>query len=229
MKKIQLLLIEDNIILRNGITEILKKQEDIIIIGATGNNNNRNVLVKPLKPDIVLLNLSLRKRSSLHIVTAIKKEFLKAKVIVMDLTPVHGDILQFVEAGAHGFILKDTTLDDFLITIRKVANGKKVIPSFLSPSLFSHVVENAIKTGVHNVTKAVIMTKREKLIIRLVSEGLTNKEIGEKLHISVFTVKSYLNNIMDKLSLHTRLEIANHKFLIGNDRTREKPNISNPH
>ena len=212
IKKIRLLLIEDNRLLRDGILSILKPHKDIVIIAASGNGKNTFVKIKQLKPNVVLLDLGLRSQNSLHIVEIVKKDFPEAKVIIMDLAPVQADILQFVKAGANGFILKDASLKDFLITIRTVSEGATVLPPLLVDSLFSQIVDHAVRNGKSKLNGAVKMTKREREVIGLLAEGLTNKEIAQKIHVSTFTVKSHIHNIMEKLALHTRLEIANYSY-----------------
>ena len=212
MKKIRLLLIEDNRLLRDGITSIVKSQKDIHIIAASGDGKNTLLRIKQLKPNIVLLDLGLRSQNSLHVVEIVKKEFPEARIIVMDLAPVQADILQYVKAGANGFILKDTSLKEFLITIRSVAEGSTVLPPVLVDSLFSQIVDYAIREGDPLLKESVKMTKREREVIILLGEGLSNKEIAQKIHVSTFTVKSHIHNIMEKLALHTRLEIANYSY-----------------
>jgi len=113
-----------------------------------------------------------------------------------------------VEAGAAGFILKSATVKEFLGTVRSVAQGEKILPPSLTGSLFSHVIENALKKGKGKLVNAVRMTKREREIIALIADGLSNKEIAQKLNIATHTVKSHVHNIMEKLALHTRLQIA---------------------
>ncbi len=168
--------------------------------------------IKQLKPNVVLLDLGLRSLNSLHVVEVVKKDFPFAKIIVMDLAPVQADILQYVKAGANGFILKDASLNDLLITIRTVNEGATVLPPLLVDSLFSQIVEYAVREGKGKLKEAVRMTKREKEVIAFLSEGMSNKEIGQKIHISTYTVKSHIHNIMEKLALHTRLEIANYSY-----------------
>ena len=212
MKKIRLLLIEDNRLLRNGILAILKPQKDIVIIAASGDGKDTLLKIKQLKPNVVLLDLGLRSQNSLHVVEIVKKDFPEAKIIVMDLAPVKADILQYVKAGANGFILKDASLNDFLITIRTVAEGSTVLPPLLVDSLFSQIVDHAVREGKSKLNEAVKMTKREREVIGLLGEGMSNKEIGQKIRISTYTVKSHIHNIMEKLALHTRLEIANYSY-----------------
>lgn len=212
LKKIRLLLIEDNRLLRDGIFAILKPHKDIVIIAASGDGKNTLIKIKQLKPNVVLLDLGLRSQNSLRVVEVVKKDFPKAKIIVMDLAPVQADILQYVKAGANGFILKDASLNDFLITIRTVADGSTVLPPLLIDSLFSQIVDHAVREGKAELKKAVLMTKREREVILLLSEGISNKEIAQKIHVSTYTVKSHIHNIMEKLALHTRLEIANYSY-----------------
>lgn len=212
MKKIRLLLIEDNRLLRDGIIAMLKKQKDIKIISASGKNADTVKKMQQLNPNMILLDLGLRNQNSLTLIEVVKRDFPDAKVIVMDLAPVQGDINLFVKAGASGFILKDATLNDFIVTIRAVSEGKNVIPPNLSDSLFSQIVEHALKGGKIKLKEAVRMTKREREIITLIGEGLSNKEIGQNLRVSTFTVKSHVHNIMEKLVLHTRLEVANYSY-----------------
>ena len=212
MKKTRLLLIEDNRLLRDGILAILKSQKDILVIAPSGDEKNTLLNIQQIKPDVVLLDLGLRSQNSLQVVELMKKEFPKAKIIVMDLAPVQADILQFVKAGADGFILKDASLKDFLRTIRSVAEGTTVLPPLLVDSLFSQIVDHAVKNGKSAVKEAIQMTKREKEVIKLLSEGMSNKEIGQNIHVSTYTVKSHIHNIMEKLALHTRLEIANYSY-----------------
>jgi DNA-binding NarL/FixJ family response regulator len=212
MKKIRLLLIEDNRLLRDGILGILKHHKDIIIIAASGDGKNTLLKIKQLKPNVVLLDLGLRSQNSLHVVEIVKKDFPGAKIIVMDLAPVQADILQYVKAGANGFILKDASLNDLLITIRTVADGSTVLPATLVDSLFSQIVDHAVREGKSKLTNSVRMTTREREVIGLLSEGMSNRVIGQKIHISTYTVKSHIHNIMEKLALHTRLEIANYSY-----------------
>jgi len=215
MKKIRLLLIEDNRLLHDGIIAMLAKQQDFIIVSASGNNKNTIKKLGQIKPDIILLDLGLRSRNSLTIVEVVKKDFPDAKVIVMDLAPIPGDVNLFVKAGASGFILKDASPDDFLETIRAVAEGAKILPPNFTDSLFSEIVDRALKRGKVKLKEAVRMTKREREVIALIGDGLSNKEIGQKLHVSNFTIKSHIHNIMEKLALHTRLEVANYSYSAG--------------
>jgi len=209
MKKIKILLIEDNRLLREGLAAMIKKQEDMNVVETVGNGENILSIMGKLKPDVLLLDLGLRNRSSLNLVKLVKKNYSGTKIIVMDLIPLQADVLEFVQAGVSGFILKDATVNDFLKTIRSVVKGLQVLPPNLTGSLFSQIVEYAVnKTSPTDIIESVRMTKREKQVIELISEGHTNKEIAQELHLSTYTVKSHVHNILEKLALSTRVQIA---------------------
>ena len=211
MKKIQILLIEDNRLLSDGIALMLKKQSDMHVVATVGNGENILMMMGKLKPNIVLLDLGLRNQNSLQIVKLTKKHFTEIKIIVMDLIPLQADILEFVQAGVSGFILKDANVAEFFKTIRSVYQGARVLPSHLTGSLFSQIVEHAINGSKPSVIdESVRLTKRERQVIELIADGATNKEIAQKLHLSTYTVKSHVHNILEKLALNTRVQIAKH-------------------
>jgi DNA-binding NarL/FixJ family response regulator len=208
MAKIKVLLIEDNRLLRDGTTAMLNEQEDIRAVSSAG-NIGALAKAKKMAPDVVLLDLGLRSQNSLKVLESIKKRYPRAEVVVMDLIPSHSDVVAFVKAGVSGFVPKDATLDDFLHTIRSVVKGVRILPPTMADSLFSQIVESAIQEGsVDRVIAAVKLTRREQDVIDLLAEGRSNVEISRKLKIAVFTVKGHVRNILDKLALHTRLELA---------------------
>lgn len=210
MPKIRVLLIEDNRILRDGISAMINKQEDVTVAGVSDGRDNTLAKARAVKPHVVLMDLGLDSQNSLDIVQSVKKEFPGLKIIGMGLAPTQSDILEFVQAGAEGFILKNATVEEVIKTIRAVAGGETVLPYSMTGSLFTQVTEHALSKGKRNLKMAVRMTQREKEIIALIVEGMSNKEIAGTLNIATFTVKSHVHNILEKLALHNRLQIANY-------------------
>ncbi len=211
MKKIKILLIEDNRLLRDGIALMLKKESDMHVVATIGNGENILLMLSKLNTNIVLLDLGLRSQNSLQIVKLIKKNFLDTKIIVMDLVPLQADVFEFIQAGVSGFILKDANITEFYKTIRSVFHGAHVLPPNLTGSLFSQIVEHAVNGfKPTEIIESVRMTKRERQVVELIADGSTNKEIAQKLHLSTYTVKSHVHNILEKLALHTRVQIAKH-------------------
>lgn len=213
-KNIKIILIEDNRLLREGIAALIKKQTDMSVITTIGNGENILLLIGKLKPNIMLLDLGLRSQNSLQIVKLVKSNFPLTKIIVMDLIPLQEDVFKFVQAGASGFMLKDISVEEFLKTIRSVFDGAQVLPPHLTGSLFSQIINHAINGLTDTVINdSVQMTKRERQVIELIANGDTNKEIAQKLHLSTYTVKSHVHNILEKLALNTRVQIAKHAHL----------------
>ena len=214
IKKIKILLIEENRILREGISALLKKQSDMRIIANVVNAENIMEQIEALKPDIVLLDLGFRGQNSLQLVKQIMAQFKEAKIIGMNLIEFQTDVLEFIQAGVSGFILKEADNIRFLKAIRKVDRGLKVLPPPLTGTLFSQIAESEKvekKTSILN--HLVRMTTREKQVIKLISDGLTNKEIAQELNVAVYTAKSHVHNILEKLSLTTRAQIAKYALL----------------
>jgi len=212
-KTINILIIEDNRLLRDGISVMINKQPDMKVVASISDSDSSLSRIFTLNPDVVLIDLGLRSQNSLDTVKAVSKESPNIKIIVMDLLPEQGDIVNFIKAGASGFILKDAVVNDFLKTIRSVANGEKIIPQNMTDSLFSQIIEIALNdTKKFDIHESIVMTKRERQVIELIADGLTNKEIGQTLNLSPYTVKSHVHNILEKMALHTRLQIANYAF-----------------
>lgn len=164
--------------------------------------------VREARPDIVLVDFGLEDHDSLKLTATVHAEVPEAKVIVMGLLPMQEDVAHYVRAGASGFIMKDASFEEFFRTIRAVAGGAQVLPTQLTNSLFSQILKNAPIKDKAQVVDAVRLTSRERQVIDLLGEGLSNKEISSRLHIAVHTVKSHVHNVLEKLALHSRLEVA---------------------
>jgi DNA-binding NarL/FixJ family response regulator len=203
---ISIALIEDNRLMREGIAALLNRHPDLkVVAGTCGADTSA---LREAKPQVVLLELGVGHGDSLRIAERVKREFPESKVIVMDLLPAHEDIVEFVNVGVSGFIMKDATLDDLVNTIHSVVEGAHVLPPQMTSTLFSQIAKDAVAKGRHEALDAVRMTPREREVTHLIADGLGNKEIAKRLNVATHTVKSHVRNIMEKLTLHTRLQIA---------------------
>jgi DNA-binding NarL/FixJ family response regulator len=209
LAKTRILLIEDNRLLREGIAATLNGEGSFEVIAlAEDGDALQRMKESGSPPDVVLLDLGLEKANSLELMTLLRSELPEAHVIAMDILPEQADIVEFVEAGGSGFILKSASPQEYVDTITAVASGKKVLPAVLTASLFTQIVESALQSGRGIPDSAIKLTSREKQIVDLIAEGLSNKEIAARLHIATQTVKSHVHNILEKLTLSSRLEIA---------------------
>jgi NarL family two-component system response regulator LiaR len=199
-------IIEDNRLVREGMRDMLNELPDVkVVLAATSSDAQK---LREMNPRVVLLDVGLQDRNSLRLAETVRKELEDARVIVMDLLPVHEEIADFVNAGVAGFILKDATFEDFVGTIRSVADGARVLPAKMTGTLFSQIAHVAVRRGREQALKSVRMTEREREVIGLIAEGRSNKEIANDLNVATDTVKSHVRNVMDKLALHSRLQIA---------------------
>jgi DNA-binding NarL/FixJ family response regulator len=207
---ISIVLIDDNRLVREGIAAMLNQTSDFQVVGAASSGEPE--LLRSNPPQVILLDLGLWEDDSLRIAEVISKESPDSRIIVMDLLPAHEDIVEFVNAGIWGFIMKDATFEDLVRTIRSVVAGTKVLPPQMTSTLFSQIAKEALDANDAAAIESVRMTEREREVIDLIAEGLSNKEISARLEIAPHTVKSHVRNIMEKLTLHTRLQIAAYSY-----------------
>ena len=208
MVKLKILVIEDNRLLRVGTTAFLNEQEGIIAVSTRG---NRGALekAKKLVPDIVLVSLGLKSQNSMSVIETIIKQHPRTQVVVMDFLPSHSHVVEYFKAGVSGYVARDATREDFLHTIRSAAKGLKILPPTISESLFSQIVKSAIEEGrVDRVVEAIELTKQEREVANLMAKGKSIIETSRKLKVATFVVKNHVRNVLDKLALHTRLELA---------------------
>ena len=202
---IRVAIIDDNRLVREALTAMLNRLTDIRVVSSDVADS---ASLAETKPEVLLLDVGLRDQDSLRVAATLRQANPNAKIIVMDLLPVNEEIREFVNAGVSGFVLKDASFDEFLTTIRSVAAGTKVLPPRMTESLFSQIAREVDGQEPAQVLEDVRMTPREREVIDLIGEGLSNKEIAQRLNIATHTVKSHVRNVMEKLALHTRLQIA---------------------
>ncbi len=200
------MLIDDNRLLREGLTAMIHTQPGFKVLAASADVEEALQKVREAKPDVVLLDFGLEDHDSLNLTVTVRAEVPSARVIVMGLLPLQEDVADYIRAGASGFIMKDASFEDFFATIRTVAAGGEVLPPVLTNSLFAQIARNVSSKAV--ALDSVRLTNRERQVIDLLGEGLSNKEIATRLDIAVHTVKSHVHNVLEKLALHSRLEVA---------------------
>ena len=206
-RAVPVVLIDDNRLLRDGLSTLLNAQGFSVVATARSGDEALREVAR-VRPQLALLDSALGDREGPRFVQEMREHFPDIKLIVMGLLPAEDDFVEFIKAGVSGFILKDATIEVFAATIEAVADGEYVLPTPLTQTLFSHVAAQARARGKRGAKAAVRMTARERQVIESIADGQSNKEIAERLHIATHTVKSHVHNILEKLALHTRLEVA---------------------
>jgi DNA-binding NarL/FixJ family response regulator len=205
VETITVAIVDDNRLVRDALAEMLNRLPDVRAVATDAADSE---FFARTKPHVLFLDVGLGDEDSLNLVAALARDVPDVKVVVMDIMPMHEDIMQYVNAGVAGFMLKDATFDEFAATVRAVFAGEKALPRSMTESLFSQIAIGAAARGREQALDDVRMTRREREVIGLIAEGLSNKEIAQRLNIAAHTVKSHVRNVMEKLTLHTRLQIA---------------------
>lgn len=197
-------LIEDNYLAREGMSTLLERLPDIRVVCGGGDDLSE---LRDVEPEVVLLDIDLPNGGSLRLAERVRAELPGAKIVAMDSAAIQEGLVRWVQLGVSGFLLKDATVEDLARTIRSVARGNKVLPPAMAETLFKQMADDSVD-GVRDPFQITGITPREQEVIGLIAEGLSNKAIAARLHIAIATVKSHVRNIMEKLSLRTRLQIA---------------------
>lgn len=205
---IKVVLIDDNRLLREGLVALIRSQPGFMVLAALADVDEALAKVREAAPDVVLLDFGLADHDSLGLTARVHREIPATRVIVMGLLAAHEDVAAYIHAGASGFIMKDASFEEFFATIRAVAAGGEVLPTALTNSLFTQILRHAVNGHRARALQAVRLTARERQVIDLLSAGRSNKEIAAKLNIALHTVKSHVHNVLEKLALRSRLEVA---------------------
>jgi len=205
---ISIVLIEDNRLLREGLEAMIRAQQGFKILASSSDAETALRTVREAKPDVVLVDFGLEDYDSLTLTATVRTEVPETRVIVMGILPLQEDVANFVQAGASGFIMKDASSEEFFATIRAVALGAEVLPPALTNTLFSQIARGPFGGNSASILESVRLTGRERQVVELLGEGLSNKEIAARLQIAVHTVKSHVHNVLEKLALRSRLEVA---------------------
>jgi DNA-binding NarL/FixJ family response regulator len=207
---IPVLLIEDSRLRRDVILSMLDGRPGVRVVAAES-PDAALARLRDFNARVVLLSADLASAGSHLVVERVKSVAPDVRVVVLDVHAAREDIIDFVVAGASGFVVKDATPDDVVSTVVTVAEGGEVLPPSIAGPLFARLAQRPATQPSEQKGTYVQLTKREREVVQLIGEGLTNREIAARMNLSAFTVKSHVRNIMEKLSLHTRLQVAAYK------------------
>ena len=187
----------------------MEKEKDLEVIGTADNGRQALTLVRRLKPDVVIMDIAMPELNGIDATRQILDEVPDAKVIALSMHSEKQFIESMLQAGAAGYLLKDSAFEELIKAIRLVCAGKK----YLSPDVTDIVLQDFLSPSIgKDVENEQDLSLREREVLQLISEGRSMREIAERLNISVKTVESHRKNIMDKLNLHTVAELT--KFAI---------------
>ena len=211
-KRRNVLLVEDHTIVRQGLKRLLEER-GISVVGEAGDGYQAVRVAKEKHPDIVIMDISLPKLGGIDATRRIKKELPATKVLMLTIHSEENYIFKSLDAGASGYLLKDTVADELVNAIEVVERGD----IFVSSSIPRRVVDEyreMVRKG-KRIDEFSKLTNREREILKLISEGYTSKQIAEMLFISVKTVDNHRANIMNKLDIHDTAGLVRYAIRIG--------------
>ncbi len=205
-KKHRILIAEDHTLFRQGLKALLSLEEDFEVVGEAGDGHQAIQRAKELKPDLILLDISMPRVDGMTAIKEIKRSSPEAKILVLTVHKTEEHVLETLKAGATGYILKDASHEEFLLALRSVLDDKR----YLSPDISERIVEGYLngRDTDEPTSPWKSLTPRERQILKLIAEGYKSKEIGEFLCISEKTVAKHRSNIMNKLDLHSASELT---------------------
>jgi len=210
---LRLLIVDDNRVIRDAVAALLVHEDGLGSVTATNLGPDTLHDVDEMRPDIVLLP-SLGARTA-DLTRAITRRFSHIRVIVFGIKELPEPVTQVIEAGAAGYVREDASVDEFRDVVRLVARGEARVAPQIASSLFSRLAALAAASRATDQAKNVKLTPRELEILRLVAEGLTNKEIAARLHVEQQTIKNHMHNILERLRLNRRQQAVQYAWEAG--------------
>jgi RNA polymerase sigma factor (sigma-70 family) len=205
---IRVLLVNEIRLMSNVIASVLEDEPDIEVVGGVTSLDEALLLVP--ESDVILVSTHLPEDGALKLTSAITEAHPSVKVLVLGLAETKGQVLQYIEAGADGYVLKDDSVGDLLSRIRAAQSGEALVSPNIAAALMSRVGELAqlFAEIEAEINEAADLTPREREILELIGQGLTNQEIADRLVIEVGTVKNHVHSILQKLDVGNRQDAA---------------------
>ena len=228
MKKISVLLAEDHAVVRQGLRSLLSAEPDIEVVGEAGNGRQAIQMAKELRPDVVVMDIAMPLLNGLEATCQIIAEGIPSKVLILSSYADDEYVHKLTEAGASGYLIKQTAASDLIKAVREIAKGN----AYFSPSILKRLLglyrESNVKGRLLR-RRSDFLTSRESEVLQMVAEGHVNKQIASVLNLSIKTVEKHRQQLMDKLNIHdvaglTRYAIA-HGVVESTGRIRGVPEV----
>jgi len=208
MKVIKVVLADDHGIVRNGIKSTLSDVKGIKVIGEAANGIEAIEIVKKLQPDVLVIDITMPEMNGIDAVAAINKKYPNVKCLILSMHDREEYVFKSIEAGALGYLLKDTGKEEFVQAINTVSRGEKHYSTSITDVLVSGYLQKVKNPGPSSEESDTLLTKREKGILKLIVNGQNNREIADQLDISIRTIETHRANIMKKLQVKNAVELV---------------------
>lgn len=209
--KIRVLLADDHAVLRAGLRALLSREPDMEVVGEAASGSEALAKVEQLQPDVVLMDISMPGMEGLEATAQIKQKHHGVKVLILTMHEDRRYLLPALKAGAAGYVVKRAADVELIGAIRAIQRGE----AFLHPAMAKLLVEEYAESKTVGGSEGQVISDRETEVLRLIAEGLSYKEMADRLGISVKTVETYRERIKEKLNLHSRAELVRYALERG--------------
>ncbi|MCB9418996.1 MAG: response regulator transcription factor [Ardenticatenaceae bacterium] len=199
---IRLLVVDDHPLFRQGVVASLSAEPDLTVVGEAGSGEEAQKLAGDLLPDVLLMDITMPGVGGIAAARQINAGWPIVRIIMLTVSEDQDNLMAALKAGARGYVLKGVSARELANAVRTVAGGDV----YISPSLAGGILFEMTQSQPDDLIGS--LTEREKEILTLVADGLTNREIGEKLHLAEKTIKHYMTNVLQKLQVRSRVEAA---------------------
>jgi two-component system response regulator NreC len=212
MSKVCVLLADDHKMVRNGLRMVINAEADMAVVGEADNGRVAVSLAQQLQPDVVVMDVSMPELNGLEATEQLKELCPRMKILTLTRHTEDGYLQQLLAAGASGYVLKQSASDELVRAIRAVVAGK----SYLDPAITEQIVGSIVgKRAARGVPAEKYLSPREQEVLRLIAWGYLNKEIADRLDISIKTVETHKANAMTKMGMKSRIDIVRYALLQG--------------
>lgn len=209
-RKVRLLVVDDHPVVRTGIRNCLAAHPDFEVVGEASNGAEALAMACELAPEVVLMDLHMPEMDGMEATRLLRKEVPKAKVLVLSVDQKKDTILQVVRSGAQGYVLKDAPPEELVRAIESVARGETFFSSEVAKIVLNHCMTENGETP-----SPVHLTERERQVLAMIADGLTNKEVATRLNVSTRTVEAHREHIMRKLNVHSVVGLTRYAIAHG--------------
>jgi two-component system, NarL family, response regulator DegU len=209
MDRINIVLADDHVLVRNGIKAMLESDKEINVVGEASNGAEALEVVKNLKPDILVLDIRMPEMTGLEAAAKLKDYASQTKAVILSMHDSEEYVLQALAAGAYGYMLKDTDKNEFIKGLKQIHKGNKYFSGSVSNVLANQFLSKKTTANIVESPDRYNLTKKEKQILQMVIDGKQNKQISESLDITVRTIETHRFNMMKKLGVNNAVDMVN--------------------
>ncbi len=203
---IRVMICDDHALFRRGLIMVLESEEGMEVVGEAEDGEEAIRQAEALVPDVVLMDVRMPRVSGIEATRAIAEAVPSTRILMLTVSDEEDDLYDAIKAGAAGYLLKEISIEEVASAIRSVVSGQSLISPSMASKLLTEFTNLAKKADERQSVPTPRLTDRELEVLKLVAQGMSNREIAGELYISENTVKNHVRNILEKLHLHSRME-----------------------